>query len=81
MLKDCLYMPELGINLISQSEISNNYFTIFTRDNIYIKNYKGTTITKGNKINGLYYLDIIPNNKERIFTITDTIIKDNSNKL
>ena len=80
MLKDCLYMPELGINLISQSEISNNYFTIFTRDNIYIKNYKGTTITKGNKINGLYYLDIIPNNKERIFTITDAIIKDNSNK-
>ena len=36
MLKNCLYMPELGINLISQSEISNNYFTIFTSIKILV---------------------------------------------
>jgi hypothetical protein len=71
LLKNCLYMPKLGINLISQSEISNNYYTIFTKDNVYLKNKQNVTITKGNKVNGLYYLDIIPNNKERIFTITD----------
>jgi hypothetical protein len=29
------------------------------------------TIIKGNKVNGLYYLNIIPNNKERIFIITN----------
>jgi hypothetical protein len=39
VLKNCLYIPELGINLISQSEISSNYYTIFTKDYIYIKNY------------------------------------------
>jgi hypothetical protein len=38
---------------------------------VYLKNKQNVTITKGNKVNGLYYLDIIPNNKERIFTIID----------
>jgi hypothetical protein len=79
LLKNCLYMPELGINLISQSEISSNYYTIFTKDNVYLKNNQNVTITKGNKVNGLYYLDIIPNNKERIFTITDAY-DNNMNK-
>jgi len=37
------------------------------------------TITKGNKVNGLYYLDIILNNKERIFTIIDAY-NNNMNK-
>ena len=27
MLKDCLYMPELGINLISQSQLNKNYYS------------------------------------------------------
>ena len=79
LLKNCLYMPELGINLISQSELNSNYYTVFTKDNVYLKNQQNITITKGNKINGLYYLDIIPNNKERIFTITDAIINNNNN--
>jgi len=73
-------MPELGINLISQSEISSNYYTIFTKDYIYIKNYQGITITKGNKINGLYHLNIIPNIKEKILTIIDNIKNTLENK-
>ena len=73
-------MPELGINLISQSKISSNYYTIFTKNNIYIKNYQGITITKGNKINSLYYLDIIPNIKEKILTIIDNIKNTLENK-
>lgn len=38
ILLNCLYMPQLGINLISQSELSSNYYTIFTNNNIYLKN-------------------------------------------
>jgi hypothetical protein len=68
-------MPELGINSISQSELNSDYYSIFTKDKIYIKNNNNITITQGNKINGLYYLDIIPNNKIKIFTITDAIIE------
>jgi hypothetical protein len=54
-------MPELEINLVSQSEMSSNYVTVFTNNNVFIRNYQGVTITKGPKINGLYYLDIVPN--------------------
>ena len=39
-------MPKLGINLISQSKISSNYYIIFTKENVYIKDYKGIIITK-----------------------------------
>jgi hypothetical protein len=80
LLKNCLYMPELGINLISQSELNSEYYSIFTKDKIYLKNNNNITITKGNKINGLYYLDIIPNNKEKIFTLIDAF-KNNKSHL
>jgi len=80
ILLNCLYIPELGINLISQSELSSNYYIIFTKNNIYFKNIQNTIITISNKINSLYYLNIIANNKERIFILTDTII-NNKDKL
>jgi hypothetical protein len=65
-------MPELGINLISQGELNSEYYNIFTKDKIYLKNNNNIIITKGNKINGLYYLDITLNNKEKIFILIDT---------
>jgi hypothetical protein len=65
-------MPKLGINLISQGELNSKYYSIFTKDKIYLKNNNNIIITKGNKINGLYYLNITPNNKEKIFTLIDT---------
>jgi hypothetical protein len=71
LLKNCLYMPKLGINLISQGELNSKYYSIFTKDKIYLKNNNNIIITKGNKINGLYYLDITPNNKEKIFILID----------
>jgi hypothetical protein len=43
------------------------------KNKIYIKNNNNIIIIKGNKINSLYYLNIIPNNKEKIFTLIDAI--------
>ena len=62
MLKDCLYMPELGINLISQSQLNKNYYSIFNNSYAYIKDMQNNLIIKGSKKNGLYILDIIPCN-------------------
>ena len=56
-LKDCLYMPELGVNLISQSKMRDDYVSIFTKNNVVIK-YQDDVIACGHKINNLYYIDI-----------------------
>jgi Reverse transcriptase (RNA-dependent DNA polymerase)/gag-polypeptide of LTR copia-type/Integrase core domain/GAG-pre-integrase domain len=86
LLKNCLYMPELGINLISQSEINSIYHTIFTKNNIYIRDRSNKTITKGDKINGLYYLNIrtyknnITSNKENLL-LSNNINKSNNNSI
>jgi hypothetical protein len=57
LLRNCLYMPELGINLISQSELPENVYSIITFDSIYLKK-KNSLLTKGKKINNLYYLPV-----------------------
>jgi hypothetical protein len=57
ILKDCLYMPELGINLISQNKLQESIYSIFKSNKVVIRN-KTTTITIGKKINSLYYLPI-----------------------
>lgn len=57
-LYNCLYIPNLGINIISQSQL-NNKATFIDSNNITIlekPNY--TILTKGYKRNNLYYLPI-----------------------
>ena len=73
MLKDCLYMPELGINLISQSQLNKNYYSIFNDSYAYIKDNQNNLIIKGSNKNGLYILDIIPCNKNKNNLQTNTI--------
>ncbi|RKF76817.1 hypothetical protein GcC1_068018, partial [Golovinomyces cichoracearum] len=53
-LKNCLYMPELGINNISQSEMRTDFVPIFTKDKVIIK-CQNTVIAQGQKLNNLYY--------------------------
>lgn len=56
-LPNCLYMPELGVNIISQSEISGENITIFDKSHVIIKSQE-KIIASGKKINNLYYMDI-----------------------
>ena len=70
-LKNCLYMPELGINLISQGELNKETYSILTYNHIILKN-KNKIITKGDKIRNLYYLPIKINRNEQVLnTITN----------
>ena len=57
VLHNCLFMPSLGINLISQSCLSENIHTILTSNTISIYN-KTQLKTKGNKPHKLYDLPI-----------------------
>ena len=82
MFENCLYMPELGINLISQSQLNKQYYSIFNNTYTYIKNNKNEIIIKGIKINGLYILDIIPyKNKNNNIQILNTIENKSINKM
>ncbi|RKF81090.1 Retrovirus-related Pol polyprotein from transposon TNT 1-94 [Golovinomyces cichoracearum] len=56
-LKNCLYMPELGINIISQSEMRADFVSIFTKDKVIIK-CQNMVIAQGQKLNNLYYLHV-----------------------
>ena len=56
-LKNCLFMPEMGINIISQSMMQDGYTTILDNNKVYVKS-QGRTIAYGKNINGLYYLAI-----------------------
>ena len=49
-------MPELGINLISQSQLKGTT-SIFKEDNVLLLNNKKKLIL-GNKIDNLYYLKL-----------------------
>ena len=56
VLKNCFYMPDLGVNLISQAELRNTT-SIFTNNEVSL--YKEQElITKGSKKNNLYELNI-----------------------
>ena len=79
VLKNCLYMPELGINLISQGELNKETFTILTYKHIIIKQ-KDKTITKGEKLRNLYYLPIkVINNKVQILNTSTNSSNNNNN--
>jgi hypothetical protein len=65
-LKDVLYMPELGINIISQSQLNKkitifneNKFSIYEKLNNNDKSLKlGNKVTEGFEKDGLYYLNL-----------------------
>jgi hypothetical protein len=66
VLKNCLYMPELGINLISQGELNKETATLLTYKHIILKQ-GNKLITKGEKIQNLYYLPIkVLSSKENV---------------
>jgi len=85
VLKNCLYMPELGINLISQGELNKETYTILTYNSILLKQ-GNKNITKGKKINNLYYLPIKVLNKNvlkgnQILHTSENNTSNNSNIL
>lgn len=74
ILKNCLYMPEIGMNIISQGQMDNNYESLFKYNKVLIK-YQGNIIAQGNKIDNLYYLDV-----ERVIKPGQLFITNNDNK-
>ena len=73
-------MPEIGINLISQGELNKETYTILTHNSIIIKQ-GNKVITKGKKLQNLYYLPIkVLDTKEQALSInTSTTYKDTNN--
>src|SRR5208337_1846448 len=69
LLKNALHVPELGINIISQSKMKN-HLSITTPITILLIDIKtGELLTKGKIIKGLYYLPIqVLYPKKRVFT-------------
>ena len=60
-LKDCLYMPSLGLNLVSNSRLKSFYSVITPKKALIFE--KERLITIGEQIQGLYYLNIRPQHK------------------
>ncbi len=56
LLQNCLYMPEIGINLISQGRL-NNIESVFSYTSCRLMR-QNTVITCGEKIGNLYYLPV-----------------------
>ena len=71
LLRNCYYMPELGVNLLSNSELAEDIHTIHTHYNVFIK--RGTSILAiREKINGLYYLPIkVINVPPKVYNIAE----------
>ncbi|CAB3249230.1 unnamed protein product [Arctia plantaginis] len=65
-----LYVPDLAQNLMSINSITNNNGTVlFTQNNVQIYK-KGQLILKGEKENGLYYININQENHENTLFLT-----------
>lgn len=66
ILKNCVYIPDFGINIISVSA-AKNIWTITTGQYIYLlcKN-SHKILTQGEKISGLYYVPVITKDNKEI---------------
>ena len=65
-------MPEIGINIISQSEMQGNHYTIFHKNQVVIKTKANNIIATGKKINNLYHIDIEEVvHQNQVYNITD----------
>ena len=73
LLRNALHVPELGVNIINQSKMTNHY-SLLTPTNIIIFNhYSGKIATIGDMINGLYYLPVrVINLPQRVFNTQES---------
>ncbi|RKF63752.1 hypothetical protein OnM2_023081 [Erysiphe neolycopersici] len=72
--RHCLYMPEIGINIISQSEMQGDHYTIFHKNQVVIKTKANFIIATGNKINNLYHIDVDEViHHDQVLNVTDDI--------
>ena len=55
-LEDCLFMPNIGLNLISISKLKSN--TLVTPNKALMFSNEGNLLTIGQQVKGLYYLPI-----------------------
>ncbi|RKF83684.1 hypothetical protein GcM1_156010 [Golovinomyces cichoracearum] len=55
--KNCFYMPEIGINIMRQSEMRVDIISIFTKEKAIIK-CQNMVIAQGHKVNNLYYVNV-----------------------
>ncbi|RKF56895.1 hypothetical protein OnM2_078049, partial [Erysiphe neolycopersici] len=56
-LQNCMYMPQLGFNIISHPQIRGNYTSVFNKDTCQIL-CKGKVIAHGRRENNLFCLDV-----------------------
>ncbi|RKF60041.1 hypothetical protein OnM2_054080, partial [Erysiphe neolycopersici] len=56
-LQNCMYMPQLGINIISHPQIRGNYTSVFKKDTCQIL-CNGKVIAHGRRENNLFSLDV-----------------------
>jgi len=58
LLKNALHVSELGINLVSQSKLVNNFTIGLPNLVLLVNNRTSDVLTEGKCINGLYYLPV-----------------------
>lgn len=79
-LKNILYIPELGVNLLSLNLItSKNYKLSFNKDNCFIYNPNNTILAKGYYKNGVSVFSATKNTSTNKSLITLNTINSNSN--
>ncbi|RKF59649.1 Retrovirus-related Pol polyprotein from transposon TNT 1-94 [Golovinomyces cichoracearum] len=78
--RNCLYMPEIGVNIISQSQLKGDKTSIFNTDTVLLKS-NDKFMAKGKKINNLYYLEIekIVHPKQLLNVISDQKVPSSTN--
>jgi transposase InsO family protein len=77
ILKNCFLVPELGINILSNSKLKNHFACTFPESILLVHLRTGELLTEGKMIKGLYYLpiEIVSPSKtiERAYNIQDLI--------
>ena len=58
LLRNALHVPELGVNIVNQSKMTNHYSLLTPTNAIIFNYYSGKIATIGDMINGLYYLPV-----------------------
>ena len=81
LLRNVLHVPELGVNLINQSKMTNHYSFLTPTNVVFINQHSGKIATIGDMINGLYYLPVrVLKPVERVFNTQCGIEKESKSK-